>query len=616
MDKTAQSAARPVPCAIHAETSPARNRNVPARRSVELNRPQYPYGNQRILRQIGAGSLQRKLAVNQLGDVYEQEADRVADAVMRMPALGRSVGEVSSASPLGVQRCACGNATGEGGQCEDCKANTVNLHRVASGAAHSEAVPPIVHEVLRAPGRPLDVATRAFMEPRFGADFGGVRVHTDSHAAESAKAVNALAYTVGSDIVFADGKYPSNPARSHLLAHELTHVLHQGENGLGSAGVLQRALGPCPDTATPHRLLKKDAVDPGVREVQRKLNLFDAHEKATPSPGHPGVKNAPLDEDCIFGNLTFGAVVDFQKQVFPGNPAEHDGRVGDHTWAELDKISGTPTPLPAAPVASPSDPAARIANVNLTMGVPPRMQANLSPAGNQIVVSLNGDVTALGSADLVGSADCDKFTFGFIQMCRPFDVFRATYHSPSAAADFVVDPSATIRAGRPTLDVGTVGNIFARSEDATAKSKRCAGTKPNKHAYQLFFDSPSRSFPVNPSVPADSFVTGLAWQSFFFTAFSVQVPDGTMRHLQSFFWDIIFCATFGPPSAGNVVGNLIAQTTRVPVGNPANGANDSDFLRLAGAPSTNSCNNVITSALPPNPTATGPGTFTTACPVP
>src|SRR3954452_15766007 len=82
--------------------------------------------------------------------------------------------------------------------------------------------PAIVHEVLRSPGQPLDAATRAFFEPRFGHDFGHVRVHTDARAAESAASVNALAYTVGNHIVVGRGGFqPLNSTR--LLAHELVH---------------------------------------------------------------------------------------------------------------------------------------------------------------------------------------------------------------------------------------------------------------------------------------------------------------------------------------------------------------------------------------------------------
>ncbi|MGB9632210.1 MAG: DUF4157 domain-containing protein [Chloroflexaceae bacterium] len=91
-------------------------------------------------------------------------------------------------------------------------------------------MPPIVHEVLRSPGQPLDAETRAFMEPRFGHDFSRVRVHTDARAAESARAVNALAYTVGRDVVFGAGQYaPGASAGRRLLAHELAHVVQQGD---------------------------------------------------------------------------------------------------------------------------------------------------------------------------------------------------------------------------------------------------------------------------------------------------------------------------------------------------------------------------------------------------
>jgi hypothetical protein len=90
------------------------------------------------------------------------------------------------------------------------------------------SAPSIVHDVLRSPGRPLDPAARTFMEPRFGHDFGRVRVHTDETAAESARAVSALAYTVGHDIVFAPGQYSPMTAQGRkLLAHELTHVTQQ-----------------------------------------------------------------------------------------------------------------------------------------------------------------------------------------------------------------------------------------------------------------------------------------------------------------------------------------------------------------------------------------------------
>jgi hypothetical protein len=89
-------------------------------------------------------------------------------------------------------------------------------------------VPARVDEVLSSPGQPLDARTRAFMEPRFGADFGHVRIHSGELARQSAQEVNAQAYTVGKNIVFGSGRYsPETREGRHLLSHELTHVIQQ-----------------------------------------------------------------------------------------------------------------------------------------------------------------------------------------------------------------------------------------------------------------------------------------------------------------------------------------------------------------------------------------------------
>jgi hypothetical protein len=91
----------------------------------------------------------------------------------------------------------------------------------------SEA-PPIVHEVLSSPGQPMDTKTRTFMESRFGHDFSGVRVHKDAKAGESARSINAQAYTVGHDIVFGAEQYaPHASAGQKLMAHELAHTVQQ-----------------------------------------------------------------------------------------------------------------------------------------------------------------------------------------------------------------------------------------------------------------------------------------------------------------------------------------------------------------------------------------------------
>jgi outer membrane protein OmpA-like peptidoglycan-associated protein len=129
------------------------------------------------------------------------------------------------------RKCACGQLA-EGGECADCRAKREGtLQRAAVTPTAATGVPPVVHDVLRSPGQSLDPDTRSFMEPRFSHDFSEVRVHTDTQAAESARSVNALAYTVGQDVVFGQGHYdPQTSEGKQLLAHELTHVVQQSSH--------------------------------------------------------------------------------------------------------------------------------------------------------------------------------------------------------------------------------------------------------------------------------------------------------------------------------------------------------------------------------------------------
>jgi hypothetical protein len=175
--------------------------------------------------------LQRKLAVGSVSDPLEMEADRIADSIVREGSRAIAHGR----SPLAVQRmCSCEE---HGTPCAACAAKQADekeeaLQRKAGPNAPQMHAPPLVHDVLRTPGQPLDAATRAFVEPRFGRDFSNVRVHTDARAAESAHMVEARAYTVGSHLVFASGEYrPQTSHGRHLLAHELAHVLQQGKAG-------------------------------------------------------------------------------------------------------------------------------------------------------------------------------------------------------------------------------------------------------------------------------------------------------------------------------------------------------------------------------------------------
>jgi hypothetical protein len=165
--------------------------------------------------------LQTKLKVNEPGDIYEQEADRIADQVMETPAH-----TAVSGAPPRIQRFS-GQSNGQ-----------------------MDTAPASVDQALASTGRPLEPVLRQDMEERFGYDFSRVRVHSGAAAEQSARDVNAHAYTVGHDIVFGAGRLaPGTQAGQRLIAHELTHVVHQsGSDGIRlDQGDGKRGLSP--DTA-------------------------------------------------------------------------------------------------------------------------------------------------------------------------------------------------------------------------------------------------------------------------------------------------------------------------------------------------------------------------------
>ena len=167
---------------------------------------------------------QAKLTVNTPGDAHEQEADRVADQVMRMR---------EGDAPI-VQRMPLTPVSNVMRACAECEKEKMQRKETGGGDASGKAAPSIVSDVLSSgSGQPMESGTRQFMESRFGQDFSQVRIHTDSRAAESASAIQARAYTSGQDVVFGAGEYqPSSDSGRRLLAHELVHVGQQGGGGV------------------------------------------------------------------------------------------------------------------------------------------------------------------------------------------------------------------------------------------------------------------------------------------------------------------------------------------------------------------------------------------------
>lgn len=171
----------------------------------------------------GRATVQPSLAISTPGDPYELEADRVADQVMRMPD--------PSFSGLRIRRLDARPLVNR--TCASCAARDAERGDLSS----------VVTRGTSGGGQSLDEGTRSFMESRFGRDFGHVRVHTGGGAAESARSIKALAYTVGSDIVFGAGRYsPHLDSGRRLIAHELAHTVQQGGTATYRQAAFQRGI--------------------------------------------------------------------------------------------------------------------------------------------------------------------------------------------------------------------------------------------------------------------------------------------------------------------------------------------------------------------------------------
>ncbi|MGH7491683.1 MAG: DUF4157 domain-containing protein [bacterium] len=233
--------------------------NSPSSRFGVMRQLQRSYGNSYV-----GNVIQAKFVINQPEDIYEQEADRVAEEVMRIPEPA-PLKPVSGTSSIIQRECAvCASGGGLCPQCAEDEELTQRrplasqitpliqrqemeepeeeIFQAKEAAGATPTVSPTVENhisAMRGGGQPLPSSVRAFFEPQFGVDFSQVRVHTDAQAAESARAVNAKAFTLGRDMVFGVGNFaPESVAGRRLLAHELTHVIQQRASG----GFIQRTV--------------------------------------------------------------------------------------------------------------------------------------------------------------------------------------------------------------------------------------------------------------------------------------------------------------------------------------------------------------------------------------
>ena len=262
-----------------------RTKKQTASRPGHIEQAQFAVGfGQPARTSIGAPMIQTKLKIGEPDDQYEKEADRVADAVMRMAdplATGASANSGMSGSgnqpgngSLDIQRKCTDCAMEEDVKLrrkpvadksilprisalngpvaarfpltnnssviqrqemgdEDYEDELVQMKSAKDGATVSAVTPGVEAGInsLRGGGQPLSASTRAFFEPRFGVDFSGVRVHAHKRAAQVAQLVQAKAFTTGQNIVFGAGEYVPKSRRGRLLlGHELVHVIQQNNS--------------------------------------------------------------------------------------------------------------------------------------------------------------------------------------------------------------------------------------------------------------------------------------------------------------------------------------------------------------------------------------------------
>ena len=265
-----------------------------------------------------------KLSIGEASGPLEREADQVADSVATGASRGRIAVAAKAAAPGQLSR-----------KCTSCEAEDEAelLQAKSAGTTAPGEVPHTVYEVLASPGRALDASARSLFEARFGADFSQVRIHTGSKAQQSAAAVNALAYTVGRDIAFGQGRYqPGSLEGQRLIAHELTHVLQQ------------RGASPVPPDG---RL----SVGPSGTEEERQARRtgYQGGARAVGETGRanrrPTVMRA--DPDAVSQVMKMRTVAGAGIQFFPTNvtdtrigPVSVQGGLSSHGASRLNVIVG------------------------------------------------------------------------------------------------------------------------------------------------------------------------------------------------------------------------------------------------------------------------------------
>ena len=293
---------------------------------------------------LGVGSfpaptIQTKLKIGEPNDKFEQEADRVADEVMRMPEPD-PVNQMELAKPSsgqGIQRF-----------CPECKEELYRQLIVGAKMEEQETLQTkgnIGHtptevtsglesriQSLKGRGEPMPKSVRSFFEPRFGVNFSGVRVHADRQAAQLTQAINARAFTVGRDVAFEGGQYAPNSIEGRqLLAHELVHAIQQS----GSENGQQY----CPNTlqiSTPSLShLNENSNFPMIQRQKRMRKKAAGKQLIIIANGYPGYRSDKKEVEASQKGLWFPNTPDFSATASDTQKRFSGARTADEFFGAL-----------------------------------------------------------------------------------------------------------------------------------------------------------------------------------------------------------------------------------------------------------------------------------------
>ena len=420
----------------------------------------------------------------------------------RMPTPARAAPRGAVPAPVLRRKCAsCGKHDAGAEECPSCKEK--KLHRKESSPAGPARAPSIVHDVLSASGRPLDAATRGFMEPRFGADFSRVRIHTDDRAAASAQAVNARAYTVGDHVVFDRNQYaPSSREGRHLLAHELAHTLQDP----GGAGLHTQLAVGTPGDATEHAADRAaDAVMRGEKVSVARTGGGVMRRQLAECQASPGADDMQKVVRCPDGSETEVTMTSSTDKPEPKTTVTAvPGYNSKDVFVDITFCRGD-TSVTITPSASLPDTVAKAIG-NILSGKDPVKSGKLT-AGLGIKIDVNDKVSVkIGPKITVGgggsptyggevSVDTPKGTFGLGGQYDP--------NQKQGGITFTYKPGNATK----KVDCHTTRHYItlecAKVTRTPAVKEQEAETGPDKQVRRLYFDYARDTLRKDAPLPTD-----------------------------------------------------------------------------------------------------------------